>query len=154
MSSQTVTEKTLRANSTRSIEGSTIPRGSSESDDEKSCNSSKILEEVKNINDSRKTRFSTDMPGIDPDVLFDGEPNHHQAPSRILSRGQSQGTFFHSELAGTSDIEVSLSLVAGLERTLFAALNNAWLLVMAGIGLNMVAKDENAKRSGVFILGR
>ena len=153
MSSQTVTEKTLRDNSTRSIEGSTIPRGSSETDDEKSCNSSKIIEEVKNINDSRKTHFSTDMPGTYREDYFHDEPNHHQAPSRIFARHQS-ASFFHSTAVTVSDIEVSLSLVAGLERTLFAALNNAWLLVMAGIGLNMVAKDENAKRSGVFILGR
>ena len=40
-----------------------------------------------------------------------------------------------------------------MERTFFAALNNAWLLVMGGIGLMSVGGgDERATNGGIFVL--
>ena len=53
----------------------------------------------------------------------------------------------------TNDRLAQPSLVLGMERTLFAALNNAWLLSIGGIGLMSVGNDDNrATRGGVFIL--
>ena len=41
-----------------------------------------------------------------------------------------------------------------MERTLFAALNNAWLLALGGIGLMSVGHgDQHATRGGIVILG-
>ena len=46
------------------------------------------------------------------------------------------------------------SLILGLERTLFAALNNAWLLSAGGIGLMTVGQDDDrALLGGSIILG-
>ena len=40
-----------------------------------------------------------------------------------------------------------------MERTLFAALNNAWLLALGGIGLMSVGHgDQHATRGGIVIL--
>ena len=50
--------------------------------------------------------------------------------------------------------EVDLSLVLGMERTLFAALNNSWLLALGGVGLMSVGNgDKRATLGGVVILG-
>ena len=38
--------------------------------------------------------------------------------------------------------ELDLSLVLGMERTLFAALNNAWLLALGGVGLMSVGNGD------------
>merc|ERR1740136_543383 len=43
------------------------------------------------------------------------------------------------------------SLILGMERTLFAALNNAWLLAIGGVGLMSVGQDR-ANYVGVVIL--
>ncbi len=61
----------------------------------------------------------------------------------------------HQETHPSSfDAKSNLSLVASLERTLFAGLNNVWLLIMAGIGLMSVGNDDNdAVSSGVYVLG-
>jgi hypothetical protein len=49
--------------------------------------------------------------------------------------------------------EPNASLILGAERTLFAALNNAWLLAIGGIGLMSVGNnDERATRGGALIL--
>ena len=49
--------------------------------------------------------------------------------------------------------ELDLSLVLGMERTLFAALNNAWLLALGGVGLMSVGNgDKRATWGGVVIL--
>ena len=43
------------------------------------------------------------------------------------------------------------SLILGMERTLFAALNNAWLLAIGGIGLMSVGSgDERATLGGMY----
>lgn len=48
---------------------------------------------------------------------------------------------------------VDPSIVLSLERTLFAALNNAWLLAIGGVGLMSVGHgDQNAKNAGIAIL--
>ena len=48
---------------------------------------------------------------------------------------------------------IDLTLILGLERTLFAALNNAWLLAIGGIGLMSVGSDDNrANNAGIIIL--
>jgi len=45
------------------------------------------------------------------------------------------------------------SLILGMERTLFAALNNAWLLAIGGVGLMSVGHgDDRATHGGIFIL--
>ncbi len=45
------------------------------------------------------------------------------------------------------------SLILGAERTLFAALNNAWLLAIGGIGLMSVGNDDaRATNGGALIL--
>jgi len=45
------------------------------------------------------------------------------------------------------------SLILGMERTLFAALNNAWLLAIGGVGLMSVGHgDDRATYGGIFIL--
>lgn len=47
----------------------------------------------------------------------------------------------------------NLNLVLGMERTLFAALNNSWLLALGGIGLMSVGSgDVRATRAGICIL--
>lgn len=44
------------------------------------------------------------------------------------------------------------ALITGMERTFFAATNNAWLLVIAGVGLMSVGNnDDRAVRGGLFI---
>ena len=49
--------------------------------------------------------------------------------------------------------DTNLNLVLGMERTLFAALNNSWLLALGGIGLMSVGSgDVRATRAGVCIL--
>jgi len=49
--------------------------------------------------------------------------------------------------------EENASLILGAERTLFAALNNAWLLAIGGIGLMSVGNDdERATNGGALIL--
>ena len=49
--------------------------------------------------------------------------------------------------------ELDLSLVLGMERTLFAALNNAWLLALGGVGLMSVGNgDRRATNGGIVIL--
>lgn len=51
------------------------------------------------------------------------------------------------------DGDLDLTLILGLERTLFAALNNAWLLAIGGIGLMSVGSDDNrANYAGIVIL--
>lgn len=45
------------------------------------------------------------------------------------------------------------SLILGAERTLFAALNNSWLIAIGGIGLMSVGNnDDRATQGGIFIL--
>ena len=44
------------------------------------------------------------------------------------------------------------ALVLGMERTLFAALNNSWLIAVAGIALMSVGQDERATRGGIGIV--
>eukprot|EP00588_Corethron_pennatum_P016749 CAMPEP_0194304194 /NCGR_PEP_ID=MMETSP0171-20130528/1981_1 /TAXON_ID=218684 /ORGANISM="Corethron pennatum, Strain L29A3" /LENGTH=305 /DNA_ID=CAMNT_0039055383 /DNA_START=54 /DNA_END=971 /DNA_ORIENTATION=+ len=45
------------------------------------------------------------------------------------------------------------SLILGMERTLFAALNNAWLLAIGGVGLMSVGHgDDRATNGGIVIL--
>eukprot|EP00588_Corethron_pennatum_P015412 CAMPEP_0194280948 /NCGR_PEP_ID=MMETSP0169-20130528/19285_1 /TAXON_ID=218684 /ORGANISM="Corethron pennatum, Strain L29A3" /LENGTH=271 /DNA_ID=CAMNT_0039025857 /DNA_START=107 /DNA_END=922 /DNA_ORIENTATION=+ len=45
------------------------------------------------------------------------------------------------------------SLILGMERTLFSALNNAWLLAIGGVGLMSVGHgDDRATHGGIFIL--
>ena len=44
------------------------------------------------------------------------------------------------------------ALVLGMERTLFAALNNSWLIAVAGIALMSVGQDERATRGGISIV--
>ena len=47
----------------------------------------------------------------------------------------------------------NLALLLGMERTLFAALNNAWLLALGGVGLMSVGNgDKRATWGGVVIL--
>ena len=59
--------------------------------------------------------------------------------------GRTTGLFLASDL----------SLVTGLERTFFAALNNVSLLVLTGAGLMMVGNgDETATGSGIAMLGK
>jgi uncharacterized membrane protein YidH (DUF202 family) len=48
---------------------------------------------------------------------------------------------------------VDASLILSMERTLFAALNNAWLLAIGGIGLMSVGNDDTrATNLGIVIL--
>ena len=51
------------------------------------------------------------------------------------------------------DIHEGASLILGMERTLFAALNNAWLIALGGIGLMSVGSgDNNATRGGIAMM--
>ena len=44
------------------------------------------------------------------------------------------------------------ALIAGMERTFFAALNSAWLMVFAGVGLMSVGhNDDRAVQAGTFV---
>jgi hypothetical protein len=62
------------------------------------------------------------------------------------------------EVGSTSSIHNVLSvadgtLILALERTLFAALNNSWLLALGGVGLMSIGnEDEKALYSGIAIL--
>ena len=50
-------------------------------------------------------------------------------------------------------LQADISLILGAERTLFAAINNAWLLAIGGIGLMSVGNgDERATKGGIFIV--
>mmetsp|Transcript_11927 Transcript_11927/g.17402 ORF Transcript_11927/g.17402 Transcript_11927/m.17402 type:complete len:213 (+) Transcript_11927:63-701(+) len=51
-----------------------------------------------------------------------------------------------------SSLDPDASLILGMERTLFAALNNAWLLAIGGVGLMSVGDDETATQGGIVIL--
>ena len=63
---------------------------------------------------------------------------------------QSLGSSGASSL---SSHHADFNLVLGMERTLFAALNNSWLLALGGIGLMSVGSgDQRATESGIFIL--
>ncbi|GFH45675.1 hypothetical protein CTEN210_02149 [Chaetoceros tenuissimus] len=73
----------------------------------------------------------------------------------------SQNSYNSSSSNGSSSIlrelEINspdnLNLVLGMERTLFAALNNSWLLALGGIGLMSVGSgDVRATRAGICIL--
>ena len=49
--------------------------------------------------------------------------------------------------------DVDKNIVLGMERTLFAALNNAWLLAIGGVGLMSVGSgDERATQGGIAML--
>jgi len=47
---------------------------------------------------------------------------------------------------------VNANMILGLERTLFAALNNAWLLAMGGVGLMSIGNDIVPNNAGVAML--
>mmetsp|Transcript_20796 Transcript_20796/g.27597 ORF Transcript_20796/g.27597 Transcript_20796/m.27597 type:complete len:192 (+) Transcript_20796:154-729(+) len=71
--------------------------------------------------------------------------NEDDAPSGATSGAISCG--------GTVFDSTDASLILGAERTLFAALNNSWLLAIAGIGLMSVGSNDNrATHGGVCVL--
>ena len=67
------------------------------------------------------------------------------------------GSIVESKLSGRTTalfLASDLSLVTGLERTFFAALNNVSLIVLTGVGLMMVGNgDKTATGSGISMLG-
>lgn len=64
------------------------------------------------------------------------------------ARGNLRGNYYLDNDRFKKD-----ALILGMERTFFAALNNAWLMVMAGIGLMSVGNnDDRATTGGIFIL--
>ena len=57
------------------------------------------------------------------------------------------------DLGYTKPVTVDATLILGAERTLFAALNNAWLLAIGGIGLMSVGNgDTRATLGGASVL--
>lgn len=73
-----------------------------------------------------------------------GLQRHTSTGQAISSRGP---------LTTSDDGHPHLSLILGLERTFFAALNNAWLLAIGGIGLMSVGEDnKSATHGGVAVL--
>ena len=72
------------------------------------------------------------------DLSFESEDPRPPTPTRASSSRSHHEDF---------------NLVLGMERTLFAALNNAWLLALGGIGLMSVGSgDQRATVSGIFVL--
>ena len=58
-----------------------------------------------------------------------------------------------TDLKDETEGSLDLPLILGMERTLFAALNNAWLLSLGGIGLMSVGSgDTRATHAGVVIM--
>lgn len=89
---------------------------------------------------SKKISFS--LPSTNSCSLSSSsfEDNAKSVNSRLAARGSKEEV-------------VDPSVVLSLERTLFAALNNAWLLVLGGIGLMSVGHgDQRATHGGIAIL--
>jgi len=59
----------------------------------------------------------------------------------------------NSSSIGSVKAAVDGNMILALERTLFAALNNSWLLAIGGVGLMTIGdEDKKAKHSGMVIL--
>ena len=76
--------------------------------------------------------------------LKNNTPDNEQDGNKNLKFDQEESHDVHSHA----------SLILSMERTLFAALNNAWLLALGGIGLMSVGHgDQHATRGGIVVLG-
>jgi hypothetical protein len=95
-----------------------------------------------------------------PVIPFRTKPSANNQP--IFDLGTSSTTRLETSKYGEQgstipvfdgDGGLDFTLILGLERTLFAALNNAWLLAIGGIGLMSVGSDDNrATNAGIIIL--
>jgi hypothetical protein len=93
--------------------------------------------------------FNAEWPQVD--IESRGVSNKKQYDSDETSLPSSKKE--HSETEKVLKKEQNASLILGAERTLFAALNNAWLLAIGGIGLMSVGNDdERATHGGACIL--
>ena len=92
--------------------------------------------------DTTSIASSTDSSTSSLSIPFGGTC-YHSAPSFAASSN------LHKK--GKGKQAMSLELVLSMERTLFAALNNAWLLTLGGVGLMSVGA-EAATRIGAVVL--
>jgi hypothetical protein len=82
--------------------------------------------------------------------------NLHDLESGTLKTDPSYGVDveLHTSSSLNTTTTDDASLILSMERTLFAALNNAWLLALGGIGLMAIGdSDQRAVKTGVGILG-
>lgn len=82
------------------------------------------------------------------------QPTRQQsyAPSRRQSL--TNGSFVIRDSNGAGSGLSQATVILGMERTLFAALNNAWLIAIGGIGLMSVGDgDRRALHAGIAVLG-
>ena len=116
---------------------------------------SPVSVETKESTPSDRRKRTWDERRDDATIRHRNSEPRHLVPSL---RDVEEGGF--PELAEDGDAKLPGSnvqhidaLILGLERTFFAAMNNAWLLVMGGIGLMSVgSNDTAATNSGIFIL--
>ena len=92
--------------------------------------------------DTTSIASSTDSSTASLSIPFGGTC-YHSSPSFAASSN------LHKK--GKGKQAMSLELVLSMERTLFAALNNAWLLTLGGVGLMSVGV-EAATRIGAVVL--
>jgi hypothetical protein len=117
-------------------------------------------------------------PSVDPPIKpmpenFNEERPHDDIESRDVSKKQYDYEYYYGSSQTSSEKtslpsskkdhseggeealkkEQNASMILGAERTLFAALNNAWLLAIGGIGLMSVGNDDDrATHGGALIL--
>lgn len=92
--------------------------------------------------DTTSIASSTDSSTVSLSIPFGGTCCHSSPPFASSS---------NLHVNGKGQQAISLELVLAMERTLFAALNNAWLLTLGGVGLMSVGV-EAATRIGVVVL--
>ncbi len=78
--------------------------------------------------------------------------NYYMSAKSIGGYGSAK-SIASKDLNNPKEVLDQASLILGMERTLFGALNNAWLLSVGGIGLMSVGSGDNrATRGGIAIL--
>ena len=82
-------------------------------------------------------------------IAEEESPKSKRRRERDLELG-SRATLLSNRTKATVTA-VDASLILGLERTLFASLNNAWLMSLGGVGFMSVG-DQTATRFGIAIL--
>ena len=92
--------------------------------------------------DTTSIASSTDSSTVSLSIPFGGTRCHSSPPFASSS---------NLHVNGKGQQAMSLELVLAMERTLFAALNNAWLLTLGGVGLMSVGV-EAATRIGAVVL--
>jgi hypothetical protein len=88
------------------------------------------------------------------DISF-GQTFRKSSRSGIVGHEALRASLANGEDAILDEIAIvtrDFALVLGMERTLFAALNNSWLIAVAGIALMSVGKDDRAIRGGIGII--